>query len=261
MNRLDNKVCIITGAANGMGLETMKLFLAEGAKVVACDFAKDDLAESVKSMDAEGRVLAFHMDVRDEAAWKECVKLTLDTYGRIDVLINNAGGGRQQGLEESSVDDFDFIIDLNLKGNWLGMREVIPVMKEQGGGSIVNCGSVSSQLGGDTLSAVYCAAKGGLAAMTKNTADVYGKYGIRANMVHPGPTFTSTVLKAYPGLTVEYMGYTFKDCIPLPPHAAEPIDITNAYLFFASDESKFVTGQQVCVDGGWTAGGGWPTVG
>ena len=192
--------------------------------------------------------------IADEAAWKEAVKETADRFGGVDALINNAGCSAHVTLMDSTVELWRTVLEENLIGHWLGIREVVPYMRERGGGSIVNCCSNTALQGGDVNAAAYCSAKGGLRSLTKHAAMVLGKDSIRVNAVHPGPILTGLALKYMPDMTPAMLGKSFQHLIPLPPSAGEASDIAYAYLYLASDESKFVTGQDLPVDGGWSAG-------
>lgn len=253
MNRLENKVCIITGAASGMGLAAVKLFLEEGAKIMAIDRDGEALENEMKAIGSEDLLYQI-MNITDENGWKEAVEKTAAHFGKIDILINNAGCSAHIKLMDSTVDLWRTVLEENLIGHWLGIREVVPYMRRQGGGSIVNCCSNTALQGGDINAAAYCSAKGGLRSLTKHAAMALGKDSIRVNAVHPGPILTGLALKYMPDMTPEMLGTSFKSMIPLPPSAGEANDIAYAYLYLASDESKFVTGQDLPVDGGWSAG-------
>jgi len=254
MGRLENKVVIITGAASGMGLAGAQLFAKEGAKIVATDVAMDLLQENVKEIVSNGGdAIALHLDVSNPNSWDEVIEKTLDKYGKIDVLINNAGIHIPNGILEAELDDWNKVMAINSTGVWLGMKAVIPHMQENGGGSIVNTSSIAAIVGGlaDAQGAAYSASKGAVRALTKHAAQWFGKDNIRVNSVHPGAIFTGMVEKA--GIkSQEEMGANYEGRAALKPYAGESIDIANAYLYLASDESKYVTGLELVVDGGWT---------
>lgn len=252
MGRLDGKVAIITGAASGMGLAGAQLFAKEGAKVVATDVA-EALQARVDEINADGGdAIALKLDVSDEVSWKDVVAKAVEQYGTVNVLVNNAGIHMPKGVLDAELDDWNKVMAINTTGVWLGMKHVIPHMQEAGGGSIINTSSIAGIVGGvpDAGGAAYSASKGAVRSLTKHVAQWFGKDNIRANSVHPGSIYTGMVEKA--GIkSQEEMGSNYKDLVPLAPHAGEAMDIANAYLYLASDESKYVTGTEHVVDGGW----------
>jgi NAD(P)-dependent dehydrogenase (short-subunit alcohol dehydrogenase family) len=251
MGRLENKVAIITGAASGMGLAAARLFAKEGAKVVATDIAIKELTEEVS--DIEGDILSLKLDVTSEEQWRSVSERAKNDFGKIDILINNAGVSVHKGLLEEDLEGWNKAISLNLTSVWLGMKTVIPYMQKNGKGSIVNCVSLAALVGGaDSGAAAYSAAKGGVRSLSKHAAINFAKDQIRVNSVYPGAILTGAARK-YGVTSQEQLGRAFTNMIPLPPHAGEENDIANAYLFLASDESKFVTGEELVVDGGWSS--------
>jgi NAD(P)-dependent dehydrogenase (short-subunit alcohol dehydrogenase family) len=251
MGRLENKVAIITGAASGMGLAAAKLFAKECAKVVATDIAIKELTEGVT--DIEGDILTLELNVTSEEQWRSVSERAKNQFGKIDILINNAGVSVHKGLLEEDLEGWNKAISLNLTSVWLGMKTVIPYMQKNGKGSIVNCVSLAALVGGaDSGAAAYSAAKGGVRSLSKHAAINFAKDHIRVNSVYPGAILTGAARK-YGVTSQEQLGRAFTNMIPLPPHAGEENDIANAYLFLASDESKFVTGEELVVDGGWSS--------
>jgi NAD(P)-dependent dehydrogenase (short-subunit alcohol dehydrogenase family) len=251
MGRLENKVAIITGAASGMGLAAAKLFAKECAKVVATDIAIKELTEGVT--DIEGDILTLELNVTSEEQWRSVSERAKNQFGKIDILINNAGVSVHKGLLEEDLEGWNKAISLNLTSVWLGMKTVIPYMQKNGKGSIVNCVSLAALVGGaDSGTAAYSAAKGGVRSLSKHVAINFAKDHIRVNSVYPGAILTGAARK-YGVTSQEQLGRAFTNMIPLPPHAGEENDIANAYLFLASDESKFVTGEELVVDGGWSS--------
>lgn len=251
MGRLNEKTVIITGAASGMGLATVELFRKEGAKVIATDIAVEQLEKAVKRI--EGEVSTFELNVTSENQWREVAEKTIEKFGKIDILINNAGVSVHKSLVDEDLEGWNKAVNLNLTSVFLGMKTIIPYMQANGKGSIVNCVSLAAIIGGaDNGAAAYSAAKGGVRALSKHAAINYAKDNIRVNSIYPGAILTGAVQK-YGITTKEELGKSFKDTIPLPPHAGEAEDIANGYLYLASDESKFVTGEELVIDGGWSS--------
>ncbi len=250
MGRLDGKVAIITGAASGMGLAAAELFGKEGAKVVGVDVAPG-LEEAIAGI-GNPNVIAMKLDVTSAANWKSVVDATVAKWGTVDILVNNAGVHWVAGVLEETEDKFDKMIAINLKGLWLGIKEVIPHMQKNGKGSIINTSSIAGIMGGeaDGGSVAYSAAKGGVRSMTKHVAQNFAKDNIRCNSVHPGAIFTG-MARAFGLTSQQQMGEAMGAGTPLPPHAGEPFDIAYGYLYLASDEAKFVTGEELVIDGGW----------
>ncbi|WP_058302723.1 SDR family NAD(P)-dependent oxidoreductase [Gorillibacterium timonense] len=254
MGRLSGKVAIITGAASGMGLAGAQLFAKEGAQVVATDITVDVLREQVEEIIKDGGdAIAIELDVSKKESWDAVIEQTLAKYGKIDILVNNAGIHIAKGILEAELADWEKVMSINCTGVWLGMKSVIPHMQKNGKGAIINTSSIAGIIGGvsDAQGAAYSASKGAVRSLTKHAAQWFGKDHIRVNSVHPGAIFTGMVEKA--GIkSQEEMGSHYKGLAPLPPYAGESMDIANAYLYLASDESKFVTGIELVVDGGWT---------
>lgn len=254
MGRLEGKVAIITGAASGMGLAGAQLFAKEGAKVVATDVVVDKLTENVeKIVENGGDAIALPLDVSKPESWNEVIDKTIEQYGKIDILVNNAGIHIAKGILEAELEDWEKVMSINSTGVWLGMKAVIPHMQEIGGGSIVNTSSIAGIIGGigDGHGAAYSASKGAVRSLTKHAAQWFGKDNIRVNSVHPGAIFTG-LAEAVGIHSQEEMGAHYEGKAALKPYAGESMDIANAYLYLASDESKYVTGLELVVDGGWT---------
>lgn len=254
MGRLEGKVAIITGAASGMGLAGAQLFAREGAKVVATDIVVDKLEENVKEIVKNGGdAIALPLNVAKPESWNELIDQTIETYGKIDVLVNNAGIHIAKGILEAELEDWEKVMAINSTGVWLGMKAVIPHMQKIGGGSIVNTSSIAGIIGGigDGHGAAYSASKGAVRSLTKHAAQWFGKDNIRVNSVHPGAIFTG-LAEAVGIQSQEEMGAHYEGKAALKPYAGESMDIANAYLYLASDESKYVTGLELVVDGGWT---------
>ena len=250
MGRLDGKVALISGGARGMGASEAHMFAAEGAAVVIGDIL-DEGEATAASIRAEGGRCDYHrLDVTSESDWQDAVAAAVATHGKLNVLVNNAGiGSNPFRIHEEPVELWDATMDVNLKGVFLGTRAAIPAMLEVGGGSIIN---ISSQLGIVAVpynGAAYQTAKGGVRILTKATALQYASEGIRVNSVHPGPIVTEMTRAGRDNPERLEMMLAR---IPMGRYG-EPEEVANAVLYLASDESSFVTGSEVVVDGGWTA--------
>ena len=245
--RLEGKVALISGGARGMGAEEALLFAREGAKVVIGDVLEEgrDVAASIPG----GGAIFVRLDVTKEEDWRRAVALAEEVYKRLDILVNNAGVSAVGGIEDTTVEEWDRVMAVNAKGVFLGTREAIPAMRRAGGGSIIN---ISSQLGIVAMaesSPQYIASKGAVRLFTKSTAIQYAADGIRCNSVHPGPIVTPMTegRRADPAVR-ELM----TSRIPLGRYG-EAIDVAYGVLYLASDESSFVTGSELVIDGGWVA--------
>jgi NAD(P)-dependent dehydrogenase (short-subunit alcohol dehydrogenase family) len=236
-----------------MGLAGAKLFAAEGGRVVATDVSAEALQEAVAEITAAGgQAIGIVLDVASPGSWDAAVAQTIEVYGKIDILVNNAGIHMAKGVLEAELEDWDRVFAVNTTGVWLGMKKVIPHLQENGGGSIVNVSSIAAIVGGfaDGGGAAYSASKGAVRSLTKHVAQNFGKDSIRVNSIHPGAVFTGMAATA--GLTKETMAGMFGSEIPLPPHVGEGPDIAYGMLYLASDEAKYVTGEELVIDGGWT---------
>jgi NAD(P)-dependent dehydrogenase (short-subunit alcohol dehydrogenase family) len=247
--RLKDKVALISGAASGMGAATARLFAREGAKgvVVADILEKDGQAVVAEIEKAGGKALFVKLDVTDEAQWKAAVEKTVATYGGLDVLVNNAGisGSAEQDLYDTAA--WERLMGINSTGVFLGMKYGIRAMKR--GGSVINLSSISGLTGQGYIHVGYNASKGAVRLITKAGAAQHGKDGIRVNSVHPGlmPPMRTSGRTADPVARAK----TLKG-VPLG-RAGEVDEVAYAILFLASDESSYVTGSELVVDGGWTA--------
>jgi NAD(P)-dependent dehydrogenase (short-subunit alcohol dehydrogenase family) len=251
MSRLNGKVAIITGAASGIGLAALQIFAAEGAQVVATDISEEALRQVVDEITAQGgKAIAHTLDVSSPTDWKRVVDDVLAQWETIDILVNNAGIPATKGVLDAELDDWNKVLAINITGTWLGMKSVIPTMQAAGHGSIVNVSSIAGIIGGvaDGGGAAYSASKGAVRSLTKHAAQWFAKDSIRVNSVHPGPIDTG-MTRAF-GLTKESLANA--DTVPLPPHAGEASDIAYGMLYLASDEAKFVTGEELIIDGGFT---------
>ncbi len=241
--RLENKVAIITGAGSGIGKETALLFAREGAKVVVADVNEKGGNETVTEIKKNGEGIFAKLDVSNREQSKQMVKTTLEKYGKIDVLINNAGIVQDAFLSKMTEEQWDKVINVNLKGVFNCTQAVVEVMMNQGNGVIINTSSIVG-LNGNVGQVNYAATKAGLIGMTKTLAKELGKKGIRVNAVAPG--FIATPMTSnVPEKILEMM----KEKTPLR-RLGEPKDVAYAYLYLASDEANFVNGAVLCVDGG-----------
>lgn len=248
MGQLQDKVAIITGSGSGMGKATANLFAMEGAKVVATDIREDAVQDVVGQLSSIGEIIALKHNVTNEDDWAKVVNKTIETYGKIDILVNNAGMvGSGAGAELSSMEEWQMVIDVNLKSAFLGTRYVVPKMRNNGGGSIVNISSVAG-LVGLALANAYTASKGGLIAFTKASAIEFGKDNIRVNCICPGNTATPMSHDFLQGDLLQQI----LNATPLR-RLGQPQDIAHAVLYLASNVSDFLTGVILPVDGGWVA--------
>jgi len=248
--RLEGKVALISGGARGQGAAEAKLFAQEGAKVVIGDILENE----GKQVEAEinesgGECLFVHLDVTSQAHWERAVAAAVSSFGKLDVLVNNAGIWRRGRVEDTTVEDWDTIMDVNAKGVFLGTKQAIPEMRKAGGGSIINISSTAG-LVGSSRSSAYTASKGAVRLFTKATAVQYAKEGIRANSIHPGPIETAMIQQVWQGDEQNR-----EEAIARTPlgRMGTPEDIAYGALFLASDESSFMTGSELVIDGGSTA--------
>lgn len=261
MGRLDGKVAVITGATSGIGLRTAEVFVAEGAKIV---IAGRRIPEGEALAKQLGPVCIFRQtDVTVEAQMQALIAFAVEKFGRIDCLFNNAGGPAQTGgIEGLDVERFDAAMATLVRSVMLGMKHAAPVMKKQGSGSIINNGSIAGRLAGFSSSVVYGAAKAAVIHLTKCVAMELGESNVRVNSISPGAIATGIFGKAL-GLATDaaeatpaVMREVFKTAQPIP-RAGLPDDIAQAAVFLASDESSFVNGHDLVVDGAVTGGRNW----
>jgi NAD(P)-dependent dehydrogenase (short-subunit alcohol dehydrogenase family) len=259
--RLRGKVAIITGATSGIGLRTAEIFVAEGARVV---IAGRRIAEGEALARQLGADCIFRQtDVTVEDQVKALTALAVDKFGRLDCVFNNAGGPAQTGgIEGLDADRFDVAMATLVRSVMLGMKHAAPIMRRQGFGSIINNGSIAGRLAGFSSSMVYSAAKAAVIHLTKCVAMELGEAGVRVNSISPGAIATGIFAKAL-GLSVEaaentppVMREVYKSAQPIP-RAGLPDDIAHAAVFLASDESTFINGHDLVVDGAITGGRNW----
>ena len=253
--RLEGKVAVITGGAAGIGKETAKLFLMEGAKVAIVDINKEDLSSAEKELAEFGEVLSVQADVSDEEAVKNYVDETVGKFGTIDVFFNNAGiEGKVAPIVDHDVKDLDKVLAVNVRGVFLGMKHVLPVMLENKKGSVINMSSVAGFMGSPGVSP-YVASKHAVIGLTKSVALETAAQGIRVNSVHPSPVNTRmmrSLEKGFDPENAEAVRESLEKDIPMQRYG-ESDDIAKLVLFLASDDSAFITGSQYRVDGGMAA--------
>ena len=248
--RLEGKVALISGAARGIGAEEARLFAREGAKLAIGDVLEvEGRKVEAQIIETGGDALFVKLDVTREADWINAIQATVGRFGKLDILVNNAGIGDQRKVEEATEEWWDRIMDVNAKSVFLGTKHAIPEMRRAGGGSIVNTSSIYGLVGGSTSSS-YSASKGAVHIFTKATAAQYARDGIRANSVHPGPT-DSPMTEGTFGSNQE-LRETWINLLPLRRMGTTE-DIAYGVLFLASDESSYMTGTELVVDGGFTA--------
>jgi len=250
MGKLDGKVALITGAASGIGRATALLFAKEGAKVAVADYVPAGGQETVRMIEeAGGEAIFIEADVSKAADVERMVKKTVNKYGRIDILYNNAGiMGRYIFTADTPEKEWDNIISINLKGVFLGSKYAIPVMLNQGEGVIINTASTAGMMGLPGLPA-YCASKAGVIQLTKTMALEYADQNIRVNCICPGGILTPM---SQPPDQAEALP-PFRQSQPMR-RMGQPEEVARAALYLASDDSSFVTGAALVVDGGWTTG-------
>lgn len=248
MGRLKGKIALITGAAKGQGEVEAKLFAKEGAQVILTDIL-DTEGSKVESEISElgGEALYKRLDVSSENEWNSISQFIQDKYGRLDILLNNAGASVRNPGMDISMEDWDLMMNVNAKGVFLGTKYCVPIMQKSGGGSIINISSIAGIAGRPMASPAYAASKGAVRVFTKSTAGRFAADAIRANSIHPGPIDTDMIRTV---TTSETSSDAFKN-IPLG-RLGQPEDIAYGALFLASDESSFITASELVIDGGVT---------
>ncbi len=258
MNRVEEKVALVTGGRRGLGRAIAIMLAKEGAKVVITDRKEEGSKDVLKAIKATGNEGIFLLhDVREEEEWKRVIDETVSRFGKLDILVNNAGVGAGKNIEDVTLDEWRWVMSINLDGVFLGTKYAIEAMKKTGGGSIINMSSIEGIVG-DARMAAYDTSKGGLRTLSKSAALHCAKrgYNIRINTVHPGFIDTAMVrgfLKAQAKDGDVTAARKALEALHPIGHLGEPDDVAYAVLYLASDESKFATGSELVVDGGYTA--------
>jgi len=254
MGRVSNKVIIITGAASGLGKADAMRLSDEGAKLVLTDINVREGKQVVK--ECKNEALFFEQDVSQENSWSDLIKTTISEFGKLDVLVNNAGIAQIGNIESTTTDQWRDILRVNLDSVFFGCRAAIPEMSKSGGGSIINMSSTTALIGLSPYLA-YSAAKGGIRSMTKSIAIhcQEQKNNIRCNSIHPGSIFTPMVDDALKNLVgIKLMDQEDPEATRKAMGIGEPLDVANLVLFLASEESKHINGAELVIDNGATAG-------
>ena len=247
--RLEGKVALISGGARGIGAAIARRFLSEGASVVIGDVLIEEGLALAEELGHAGVEITFTpLDVTSESSWADAVALTIDRFGRLDILVNNAGITIRELIENETRESWDRIMEINAKGVFLGTRAVLPEMKRHGNGAIVNMSSSYGNIASPN-SAIYGASKAAVRLFTKSTAIQNAGLGVRANSVHPGPVNAPLIQEFLP---FPEKVRQLESLVPMG-RLGQPDEIANAVLFLASDESSFMTGSELVIDGGITA--------
>ena len=246
--RLEGKVALVTGGARGIGEATARLFAREGARVVIGDILVDEGKRVAEDIEASGgQALFVNQDVRSDADWKTAVEATGQRFGKLDILVNNAGVFLVSPIEETSDEEYECMMETNVRGVFLGTKYAIPAMRQAGGGSIVNISSTAGMVGNPSA-ASYSATKGAVRLFTKGTAIQHAKDGIRANSIHPG--VIDTVMLAFLTDVPERRAEMLSK-VPMG-RLGTAEEIAYGALLLASDESSYMTGSELVIDGGRT---------
>ena len=248
--RLENKIALISGGARGMGAAEAILFASEGAKVVIGDVLEEEGRQTEAQInESGGECLFLRLDVTSESNWQDAIATTVSRFGKLDILVNNAGIFPPGTVEDTSAETWDQVMEINAKGVFLGTKHAIPEMRKAGGGSIVNISSIAGLIGARSAAA-YGASKGAVRIFTKSTAIQYAAEGIRANSVHPGiidtPMTATTIFDSEEQREFQIARTPLR-------RLGNAGDVASGVLFLASDESSFMTGSELVIDGGLTA--------
>jgi len=250
MGRLDGKVALISGGARGQGATEARMFVREGAAVVFGDILDDEGKKLETELRAAGGPATYvHLNVTRDDDWRAAVATAVQAYGKLNVLVNNAGILFRAKIEETKEEDWDRIMAVNVKGVFLGTKAAIPAMRQAGGGSIINISSVAGLVGSPQDTAAYSATKGAVRIFTKSTAIQHAKDKIRCNSVHPGPIETDMIKDV---LANKAAWEARLRRLPMG-RAGKSEDVAYGVIYLASDESSYVTGSELVIDGGTTA--------
>ncbi|MAT08105.1 MAG: SDR family NAD(P)-dependent oxidoreductase [Dehalococcoidia bacterium] len=249
-NKLNDRVAIVTGGAGGIGKEICKCLIAEGAKVIMADLLEPpDIATISETHPEAGELTYFKLDVTDEKSWQDLYKYVDKQFKRLDILVNNAGIYLLKDIEETTLSDWQHVMNVNATGVFIGTKLALPLMRSTGSGSIINISSTSG-ITGSPFEVAYTASKGAVRLFTKSAALHSAKDNIRINSVHPATTDTSMVDVIWESSPT--IRQTVTDNVPLG-RLAEPSEIAKTVVFLASDDSSYMTGSELIVDGGMTA--------
>ena len=247
MNRLENKIALVTGGARGLGAATVRLMVAEGAKVVFGDVLDEEGHALAREL---GDAVAFvHMDVTQPAAWNAAIARALE-FGPLNVLVNNAAVVHMAALVDTTDEDYMRVFKINQFGTFLGIRSVVAPMKAAGSGSIINVSSIDGLHSSAGLAA-YSSTKWAVRGLTKNAAIELGQYGIRVNSVHPGGMYTA--MGGAEHASIEQLNKSTYSRFPIP-RVGLPVEVAQVILFLATDEASYSTGSEFVADGGWFTG-------
>ncbi|WP_019634075.1 glucose 1-dehydrogenase [Actinomadura atramentaria] len=253
MGQLDGKVALVTGGARGMGKSHVRRFVAEGAKVVFGDVLEDEGAKL--AADLGDAVRFVRMDVTEPDDWARAVSTAVDAFGGLNVLVNNAGILRHKTIEDMTVEEFRRVLDVNLLGQWLGIKSVTPALRAAGGGSIVNVSSTEGFVAAAGLAA-YSASKFAVRGLTKAAARELGRDGIRVNSIHPGGILTPLTMQDDIVAATADRADAVLAGLPLG-RLGKTREVSGLVVYLASDDSAYCTGSEVVVDGGLTTGAGY----
>ena len=247
---LSNKVAVVTGAGQGLGEFVARTLAARGASILLTDVNAATGEAVAENLRASGAVAEFAVhDVADEGAWRAVIDMCADRFGKADILVNNAGIIDFAPIEEMSVDSFDRVMRINVRGTFLGCKMILDLMRAAGGGAIVNVSSMAAMIAHMPGSAAYGTSKGAVRTLTKAVAIDYVKYGIRVNSIHPGSMATPFAIPFLenPETRAAVLGRT-----PMG-RPADPVEIARAVAFLVSEDASYMTGSELVVDGGWIA--------